>query len=322
MNNIFSYLGIDLFAINLINNPMSNKNNRYNYYNANVEGTINLIDYYTILGINSINVYGHCVLFESNEKYILYNVDKLINRVGKKGLVNMLTTINENPLGTINKLMDDRLKSRLITLGKVCQDNYVKILSIGRGYDGYYSIYDDKYIRDIIKQIRSVYSGKLTYSASLEEASKITWWDDCDYIGINFYPKLTDNNPADEDELFKAYYNVNKEDVIGVSPYEFLKNLYTKYNKPIYITEFGVEMGTSCSGQNNKMISDQKTNWSDVQFSAYKAFFRFVSQCDFIVGVNLYGDCIDYDNWNDVKIKGDLKIENLIKETSSSLLKK
>ncbi len=62
---------------------------------------------------------------------------------------------------------------------------------------------NDEYAwRDIIADVRRVYSGKLTYAAhGLGEARQIKFWDALDIVGINAYPTLSDEEQATEADL-------------------------------------------------------------------------------------------------------------------------
>jgi hypothetical protein len=48
--------------------------------------------------------------------------------------------------------------------------------------------------RDVIKNIRSLYGGSVTYSVNWGEFFDVIWWDDLDAIGLDAYYPLTDTN--------------------------------------------------------------------------------------------------------------------------------
>ncbi len=59
--------------------------------------------------------------------------------------------------------------------------------------------------RQVIQDIRSRYTGLLTYAANPDEEKDINWWDELDYIGIDAYYPLTDINDPTPDELKTAW---------------------------------------------------------------------------------------------------------------------
>ena len=82
----------------------------------------------------------------------------------------------------------------------------------------------------LIKEIKGIYKGKLTYAANwYDEYEYIDFWDELDYIGIQaYFPLTTTKNP----ELLDIQN--------GWLPHkEKLKALSERYDKPILFTEIG-----------------------------------------------------------------------------------
>lgn len=59
--------------------------------------------------------------------------------------------------------------------------------------------------RNVVQDIRNHYSGQLVYAANPNEEKDITWWDELDYIGIDAYYHLTDENAPMLEELETAW---------------------------------------------------------------------------------------------------------------------
>ena len=56
--------------------------------------------------------------------------------------------------------------------------------------------------REVFKKVRVIYSGKITYAANWgEELEKVRFWDSLDFIGVNFYYPLSDENYPSDDRL-------------------------------------------------------------------------------------------------------------------------
>jgi hypothetical protein len=84
--------------------------------------------------------------------------------------------------------------------------------------------------REIIRKVRTVYGGQLTYAANWgEEFEKFAFWDDLDAIGLNsYYPISTGDAPSDT-ELeagAKRWLDMAAE-------------VSRKHNKPLWLTEVG-----------------------------------------------------------------------------------
>ena len=82
----------------------------------------------------------------------------------------------------------------------------------------------------LIKEIRKVYSGKLTYAANWhDEYEYITFWNQLDYIGIQAYFPLTKNENPDLESIKQGWQPHLKT----------LANLSEKEDRPILFTEVG-----------------------------------------------------------------------------------
>lgn len=84
--------------------------------------------------------------------------------------------------------------------------------------------------RALIKKIRGVYSGKLTYAANFaNEYEEVAFWDELDYIGVQAYFPITDSHTPDIESLNKGW---DKH-------LATLQRFSNKFQKPILFTEIG-----------------------------------------------------------------------------------
>ncbi len=87
-----------------------------------------------------------------------------------------------------------------------------------------------QYWRTMIKQVRSVYDGELTYAANWwEEYEDIQFWDLLDYIGVQAYFELSDQ-PNPSETLLAEGWDPHKK---------MLSDLSARINRPILFTELG-----------------------------------------------------------------------------------
>lgn len=84
--------------------------------------------------------------------------------------------------------------------------------------------------RAMIAKIRQIYHGPLVYAANwYQEFERITFWDALDYIGLNLYYPLSQNDTANLEELKKGMNT-------GMP---VIERVVKKYNKPLLLTEVG-----------------------------------------------------------------------------------
>ena len=84
--------------------------------------------------------------------------------------------------------------------------------------------------RKLIRRIRKLYSGKITYAANWgEEFEQLNFWDELDFIGINCYYPLSEADNPDKKELEKRFDAV----------LEKVEKVSKQYKKPVVFTEIG-----------------------------------------------------------------------------------
>ena len=96
-----------------------------------------------------------------------------------------------------------------------------------------------QYWEGLIKDIREIFCGKLTYSANWDEYSEITFWNQLDYIGISaYFPQLEEDTP-EVDDLIESWQPVKST----------LKKFSKEKKLPILFTEFGYLSIDGCCGK-------------------------------------------------------------------------
>jgi len=92
--------------------------------------------------------------------------------------------------------------------------------------------------RDIIKQLRSVYNGPITYAANWTDYKSIPFWDVVDAIGIQAYFPLTQSNDIpDMNQLSKAWNQYLQD----------LNQFAAQWGKSIVFTELGYDVSLNAA---------------------------------------------------------------------------
>jgi hypothetical protein len=138
--------------------------------------------------------------------------------------------------------------------------------------------------QNLIGYIRTIYSGKLTYSANwgakglwVDEKNRIKFWGALDSIGVSAYFPLTTNDTSVEAYTAK-WDEVRKND---------LEPLRNQYNKPILFTEVGYR-------SMNWAQWEPFNYWSDGAFDEgnqarlYEALFSYWNSYGYMIGVQLW----------------------------------
>jgi hypothetical protein len=92
------------------------------------------------------------------------------------------------------------------------------------------AITHEKEWRQLIREIRKIYSGELTYAANWHlEYEQIKFWDDLDFIGVQGYFPLTKKKHPTLNELKSGWQSYLTD----------LEKIAYQYQKPVVFTEAG-----------------------------------------------------------------------------------
>lgn len=205
------------------------------------------------------------------------------------------TTINGKWRSSIYPLNDsdweiwqDSYRDFVFRYAKVAEDAKADMFCIGTEFSRL-AIEKPLFWRSLIKDLRKIFSGKLTYAANWNQTfEKITFWDDLDFIGIQAYFPLTDlNSPSIE--------NINKGWQKYIPSMEALK---LKFNKDIIFTELGYKSTTNAAIKpwewaENTYQSDSLS--FQTQVNVYQSFFKTIWPKDWFAGVHIWQLRTDYE---------------------------
>lgn len=119
--------------------------------------------------------------------------------------------------------------------------------------------------RSMIKQVREIYKGPLTYADNWNNYPRNPFWADLDFIGVDAYFPLSSEKHPSIETLQKGWLTHLDE----------LEAFAAKLQKPILFTEFGyrsVDFATEKPWESH----DTKTDNPALQADAYRAFFKEV----------------------------------------------
>lgn len=116
--------------------------------------------------------------------------------------------------------------------------------------------------RSLIARVRTVFHGPLTYCANWEEADRVPFWGDLDFIGIQAYYPLSDSPRPTPGELRASW------DRIASS----LETLSRRTRRPIAFTEIGYRSVVGGVKQPWNWDTDGGTDLQ-LQSEAYRALF-------------------------------------------------
>lgn len=127
--------------------------------------------------------------------------------------------------------------------------------------------------RGLIKEIRQIYKGPLTYADNWNHYNRNPFWADLDFVGVDAYFPLSSEKQPSVETMQKGWK----------AHLEELEDFAAKLQKPILFTEFGyrsVDFAADKPWESN----DDKPENNALQADAYRAFFKEVWPQKWLVG--------------------------------------
>lgn len=121
-----------------------------------------------------------------------------------------------------------------------------------------------KYWFQLIKKVKAIYNGKLTYAANWDDFEDTPFWSEIDYIGIDAYFPLSNSQTPSVEELKISWK----------SHMQKIEKVLRKYNKKVIFTEFGYRNSDYCTKE--PWNETNKTENNLAQANAYEALFQSV----------------------------------------------
>ncbi len=186
------------------------------------------------------------------------------------------------------KLWKDSYQNYILRYAKIAEEAGAEMFSIGAEFTRLTAAKPD-YWQELIQEVRSVYSGKITYAANwYKEYEKVNFWGDLDYIGIQAYFPLTKKKYPSVSQLSKGW---NKY-------VPTMKKLHKKYKRQILFTEMGYKSIAESAIKPWEWVekTDKKyMSYSpETQANCYKAFFNSIWNEDWFAGVHIWQMRSDY----------------------------
>ena len=129
--------------------------------------------------------------------------------------------------------------------------------------------------RQLIRQIRGIYNGPLTYAANWgDEFEQLQFWDALDFIGINCYYPISKEKQPSKRTLKKSFEAVAQK----------IEKVARRFNKPIVFTEIGFR-SVEKTWANPHEDANGRAFKEQSQALAYEAVFETIQNKDWCQGI-------------------------------------
>ncbi len=187
-------------------------------------------------------------------------------------------------------IWENSYREYILAFAKIAQENEVEIFCIGTEFK-IAALEREGYWRSLIREVRDVYCGSLTYCSNWDHYDKIPFWKELDMIGISAYFPLTEKKTPTVKELVKLWKPVKQK----------LEKFSEKNKKPILFAEYGYLSIDGCAGKTWELEQVRTVTPvnEQAQANALEALYTTFYQQDFWAG------CVMWKWWDWVKENND-----------------
>ena len=171
------------------------------------------------------------------------------------------------------KQWEQDFSAYILNHAKVADSLKVELLCIGTEYRTP-AKERPEFWRKMIREIRQVYSGKITYASNWDNYENIIWWDAVDYIGIDAYFPLVDGTHPSVKDIENGWKPVKTQ----------LAAFSRKWNKPILFTEYGFQSVNGATGRHWEVDKSGENANHQLQADAYEATYRALIEESWFAG--------------------------------------
>ncbi|AFK01599.1 hypothetical protein Emtol_0445 [Emticicia oligotrophica DSM 17448] len=160
----------------------------------------------------------------------------------------------------------------LIDYAKVADSCKIEVYCIATEFENFVEKRPE-FWHKIIKEIRGIYKGQLTYAENWDCYEKVPFWNELDFVGVDAYFPLADEQHPQLNTIKKGWYEHRKK----------LEKFSSKIQKPILFTEIGYQSTDFTTHKPWESYTQHADN-DPLQADAYRAFFEEMWQEQWLAG--------------------------------------
>ena len=173
------------------------------------------------------------------------------------------------------KIWEESYKNYVMAFVNIAIEEGVEMICIGTEYK-IAAQKREKYWRQLIRDVRKIYTGKIIYSSNWDGYRQVPFWDALDFIGISAYFPLTSKKTPAVNLLKREWKPIISK----------LKKFSVRQGKKIIFTEYGYLSVDGCAHKAwelEKQIQDLSVN-EKAQANAYQALLDSFWDQDYWAG--------------------------------------
>lgn len=158
--------------------------------------------------------------------------------------------------------LEENYRKYIVAFAALAEEENVEMLCVGTELEHFVEDRPEFWVH-LIAELREIYSGKLTYAANWDDYSRVSFWAELDYIGIDAYFPVAKHENASLAKLEE-----------GWEPHKAKMDTLSEHvDRPIIFTEYGYRSVANCAVKPWDYSEDGKQN-EKAQQIALKALYN------------------------------------------------
>ncbi|MEM7551564.1 MAG: hypothetical protein AAF363_17910 [Bacteroidota bacterium] len=183
------------------------------------------------------------------------------------------------------KKWEEEYSSYILTYAEIAEEYKIDLLCVGTEYR-IAAKERPEFWKSLIVKVRQKYSGNLTYAANWDNYENVKFWGELDYIGIDAYFPLSENENPKVDELISKWRPIETE----------LKNFSDSVERKVIFTEYGYR-SIDYAASGHWTIEEKATSINqEAQKNSYEAMYKALGDSDWYIGGFLWKWFPDHEN--------------------------
>jgi len=188
------------------------------------------------------------------------------------------------------KLLEESYTRFIMEFAELAEEVNAEVFCIGTELEEFIKN-RPTYWSNLIKEIKTIYTGKLTYAANWDEFWRTPFWAELDFIGIDAYFPVSDMQTPTVEECIKGWEKHKQG----------LRTFSEKLNRPILFTEYGYR-SVDFTGKEPWRYDRSMTSVNlEAQNNATQALFEAIWDEDWFAGGYLWKWFIEHEKVGGLK---------------------
>jgi len=171
------------------------------------------------------------------------------------------------------RILETSYEAYILQLATIAASLEVDLFAVGTELKQF-AIKRPAFWKQLIRKVRNIYSGPLTYAANWDEYNKISFWQELDYIGVDTYFPINRMETPEIKKTIKNWRSIQKQ----------IRKLSKAEDRPILLTEFGYRNVSYAGKRPWTHDKGKHTPNYQAQVNLYEAFFQTFWKKSWVAG--------------------------------------